>query len=267
MAEIIAAVDETGRERPVRRGPRRPGHPVRLGHGQPGPVHGELQRQRTLSSGPIDLIAPGTVAHPEPPGRLAVAASFGFDLSDVIPDFCLPRVCVTIPFIGRVCTPRICIDWPTVSIPVVLSDFVEASADLGLAVALRRRELEGQGGRAEPVATAVRAGDVGLLVVIGAAATAGAAGHPVHRSAAGRGGRRHPAGDRHRGPDRVPRRHPVAVPVPGSRSRCTTSPSSSRCCRPTGRSTLPSFITLDAVAAQVDTTTEDELVLAIDVSP
>src|SRR5262249_48756184 len=45
-------------------------------------------------------------------------------------------VCVDIPCVGRVCTPRICISWPTIPVPVSLADFVEATADFGLNIAL-----------------------------------------------------------------------------------------------------------------------------------
>ena len=101
-----------------------------------------------------------------------------------------------------------------------------------------------------------------------AAGHRGAAGHPVHRSAAGRGGRRHPAGDRHRGPDRVPRRHPVAVPVRARREfPLYDQPQQFKVLPADGPFDPAVFITLDAVAARVDSTTEDELVRAIDVSP
>ena len=51
--------------------------------------------------------------------------SFGIDLSVVLPDFCLPQVCIDIPCVGEVCTPKICVDWPTITVPVSFGDFVQ----------------------------------------------------------------------------------------------------------------------------------------------
>jgi hypothetical protein len=44
----------------------------------------------------------------------AITGSIGFDLGLILPHICIPpvRVCVRIPFIGRVCTPQFCITWP-----------------------------------------------------------------------------------------------------------------------------------------------------------
>jgi hypothetical protein len=44
----------------------------------------------------------------------AITGSVGFDLGLILPHICIPpvRVCVRIPFIGRVCTPQFCITWP-----------------------------------------------------------------------------------------------------------------------------------------------------------
>jgi hypothetical protein len=41
----------------------------------------------------------------------AITGSIGFDLGLILPHICIPpvRVCVRIPFIGRVCTPQFCI--------------------------------------------------------------------------------------------------------------------------------------------------------------
>ena len=62
--------------------------------------------------------------------------SFGIDLGAILPEFCLPQVCVDIPCVGTVCTPKICIDWPTITVPVSFGDFLKTTADFKIVVSL-----------------------------------------------------------------------------------------------------------------------------------
>src|SRR5262245_1228811 len=62
-------------------------------------------------------------------GRLVF--SFSFDLSSILPDFCLPQICIPTPW-GDICTPKICVDWPTITIPVSYSDSLTFTADFTL---------------------------------------------------------------------------------------------------------------------------------------
>jgi hypothetical protein len=52
----------------------------------------------------------------------AITGSIGFDLGLILPHICiLPvRVCVRIPFFGRVCTPQFCITWTHADVPLSL---------------------------------------------------------------------------------------------------------------------------------------------------
>jgi hypothetical protein len=52
----------------------------------------------------------------------AITGSIGFDLGLILPHLCIPpvRVCVDIPFLGRVCTPQFCITWPHADITLSL---------------------------------------------------------------------------------------------------------------------------------------------------
>lgn len=47
-----------------------------------------------------------------------VSGSVGFDLGLILPKVCIPpvRLCVKIPFLGRVCTPQFCVTWPSVHV-------------------------------------------------------------------------------------------------------------------------------------------------------
>jgi hypothetical protein len=66
-----------------------------------------------------------------------VGASFTFDLGAILPQICIPpfRVCVNIPFVGRVCTPQVCIPWPPpLTIGVNIPFSVNVTAEFGLSV-------------------------------------------------------------------------------------------------------------------------------------
>jgi hypothetical protein len=266
MAEITAAVDETGANDLVATALASLGTLSDSGTGSLGPFTASYTASATLSSGPVDLIAPGTVRIQNLRADWTVAASFGFDLSDIIPDFCLPRICVNIPFIGRVCTPRICIDWPTVSIPVVLSDFVEVSADLGLAVALDAGKWKAKAVVQSLSQLQFGPATFGLLLVIGAAATAVLLAIPfigpllavavaailLAIGIAGLLG--------FLGAILSPFLAGLEIPLYEQPQQFEVLPAD-------GPFDPAVFVTLDAVAARVDSTTEDELVLAIDISP
>ncbi|MFO1108497.1 MAG: hypothetical protein U1E61_04885 [Bradyrhizobium sp.] len=66
----------------------------------------------------------------------SVGVSFDFDLGNILPQICIPpvRICVNIPFIGRVCTPQFCIPWPHVHVAPTLPFAVNFSADFDVKV-------------------------------------------------------------------------------------------------------------------------------------
>lgn len=86
----------------------------------------------TLTNGDVDLRVPDIVGLENLRLNWNLNLSIGIDLSEILPDFCLPQVCVDIPCVGRVCTPKVCIDWPTISVLVSYSDFVRADANFRL---------------------------------------------------------------------------------------------------------------------------------------
>lgn len=136
MAEITAALDEAGANVLLNTALNTVPVPTQSGSGNLGPFIATYSAGGSFASGSVDLIAPGTVRIQNLRFNWFVNLSFGVDLSSILPDFCLPQVCVDIPCVGRVCTPRICIDWPTITVPVSLADFVEATADFGFDIAL-----------------------------------------------------------------------------------------------------------------------------------
>ncbi|HEX3231086.1 MAG TPA: hypothetical protein VHQ95_19060, partial [Pyrinomonadaceae bacterium] len=106
------------------------------GSGNLGPFVASYSVVATLTNGDVDLIPPDIIRVVDLRVDWDLDLSFGFDLSSILPDFCIPQICIDIPCVGEVCTPRICIDWPTISIPVSFGDFVKATGDFRLDISL-----------------------------------------------------------------------------------------------------------------------------------
>lgn len=171
MPEIIAALDEKGANKLLDTAIAAIGPQTKTGSGTLGPFVASYSVTGTLTNGDIDLIPPDTIRIVDLRLDWSLNFSFGFDLSSILPDFCLPQVCVDIPCVGKVCTPKICIDWPTITIPVSFSDFVKATVDLKLDI-----NLVGGIWKVDAVLLAVPSLSFGatsaaLLVAIGLAAT------------------------------------------------------------------------------------------------
>src|SRR5512135_1112672 len=118
MSEIIAAIDETGANDLLADAMQAVGVLSKSGSGSLGPFDASYTVQGSFTSGAVDLIAPGTIRIDHLHFSWHVDLSFGIDLDDILPHFCIPQACVDIPCVGTVCTPKICIDWPTITVPV-----------------------------------------------------------------------------------------------------------------------------------------------------
>lgn len=132
--EIIAALDESGATTLLHDAQAALGTLGGSGSGSLGPFTASWGASASFSGGTVDLIPPDIIRIATMQMNYTLSFSFQIDLNDFLPSFCLPRVCVRIPFVGRVCTPRICVSWPTVSIPLSHSDSLAVSGDFRLAV-------------------------------------------------------------------------------------------------------------------------------------
>lgn len=128
MTDITAAADEVAADTLLHAAQSALGTQSSSSSGSLGPFNASWGASASFSEGTIDLIPPDIVRIADCKMNYSLNFTLTFDLSSIIPDFCLPRVCIPTPF-GRVCTPRICIDWPEVNIPVSFSDFVKFTAD------------------------------------------------------------------------------------------------------------------------------------------
>lgn len=136
MSEIIAALDEAAANDLFDAAIAALPTQSTSGSDSLGPFTVSYSASGSLSNGDVDLIAPGTIRITDLRLDWNVSASFQLDISDFLPDIHIPQVCVHIPCVGTVCTPRIDIDWPTVTVPIALGDFVKATVDLGILVGL-----------------------------------------------------------------------------------------------------------------------------------
>lgn len=265
MAEITAALDEGAANTLFNTALGLLPLPPQNGSGTLGPFVASYGASAQFVSGAIDLIAPGTIRVANLRLNWQLSLSFGIDLNSFLPNFCLPQVCVDIPCVGRVCTPRICISWPTITVPVSLGDFVEATADFGLDIAL----VAGQW-RVRAVVLNVSQlqfgpATAGMLVLIGLAITPLlllipfigpfiALGVNAILAAIGIAGL-----FGFLGPIISPFVSGLVIPIYSQPQHFQVLPAA-------GANDPAVFITLDAVTAVVTSTDEDELVLGVDIS-
>lgn len=134
MAEIIAAIDEVGANDVFDTAVGLIGPVGDTGSGSLGPLAATYSVSGSFVNGNVDLIAPDIIRIDQLRFNWNVNLSLSIDLSFL--NFCIPQVCVDIPCVGEVCTPTICFTFPTITVPVSLADFVEATADLKLAFGL-----------------------------------------------------------------------------------------------------------------------------------
>jgi hypothetical protein len=136
MAEITAALDEQGANKLLDTAIAAIPTQTKSGSASLGPFTAGYSVQGTLTNGNVDLIPPNVIRIADLRLDWDLDLDFSVDLGSFLPEFCLPRVCINIPCVGRVCTPRICIDWPTIPVHVSFGDFVKATVDLTLDINL-----------------------------------------------------------------------------------------------------------------------------------
>ena len=265
MSEITAALDEAGANTLFNTALAALALPPASGNGNLGPFVANYAAQAQFVHGAIDLIAPSTIRVANLRLNWQLHLSFGIDLNLFLPELCIPQVCVNIPCVGRVCTPRVCLPWPSIIVPVSLGDFVEATADFGLDIAL----VGGQW-RVRAVVQNVSqlqfgAATAGMLALIGLAITPLLLAIPfigllaalavdailVAIGIAGLTG--------YLGPILSPFVSGLVIPIYSQPQAFEVLPAA-------GANDPAVVVTLDAVTAEIQSTDEDELVLGIDIT-
>ena len=132
MHDIVVAADETAANDLVQAAIASFPIPPQSGSGSLGPFGASWSASANVAVGAVDLRAPNIIRLANSTLNYSLGLTLSFDLNTILPELCLPQVCIPIPFIGDVCTPRICIDWPTISIPLSHSGPVNFTADFAL---------------------------------------------------------------------------------------------------------------------------------------
>jgi hypothetical protein len=132
MPDIIAALDEPAATKLVHAAETTIGTLSDSGSGSLGPFGASWNASGSFADGSIDLIAPDIVRIADCEVHYTLGLTISLDLGAILPEFCLPQICIWLPFVGTVCTPEICIDWPTISIPFSYSDMVKFTADFSI---------------------------------------------------------------------------------------------------------------------------------------
>jgi hypothetical protein len=132
MPDILVAGDEIAATELLHDAEATLGTISRSGSGSLGQFNANWGASAFFAGGNVDLIAPNIIRLANCEFHYNLHFSFSFDLSNIIPDFCLPQICIHIPFFGTFCTPTVCINWPTITIPVNFSDVVRFTSDFTL---------------------------------------------------------------------------------------------------------------------------------------
>jgi hypothetical protein len=266
MSQITAALDEAGANTLFNTAMGSVAIPPQSGSSSLGPFTANYTASVAFVHGSIDLIVPSTIRVDQLRVNWNVTLGFSINLNDFLPNFCLPRVCVDIPCVGRVCTPRVCISWPTIGVSVPLGDWVEATADFGLDIALSGGQWRVQGVVQNVSQLQFGPATAGMLLLIGAAITPLLLAIPfigpfiaiavnAILAAIGIAGLTGLLG-----PIISPFISGLKIPIYSRPQHLKIIPSS-------GPNDPDVFINLDAVKAEIQGGSEDELVLGIDVSP
>ncbi|HYA00399.1 MAG TPA: hypothetical protein VEK76_08625 [Candidatus Binatia bacterium] len=135
MSDLLAAIDETAANTILHDAESALSLPPQSGSGSLGPFTAAWSASASLTGGTVTLSAPNIVHFTNVDLNYSVSFSLSIDLNSILPDFCLPQICIPTPW-GDICTPQICISWPTITVPVSHSGTVTFSADFGINVHL-----------------------------------------------------------------------------------------------------------------------------------
>jgi hypothetical protein len=134
-SDIVAAIDQTAANTLLGAwlAAENASPPSTSGSAALGPLTVGYTASATFAGGSVVLSAPDTVAIDNLQVDYSLTLALSIDLSFL--DFCLPQICIPTPF-GNICTPTICFDFPTIPVTVPFSSSVTLSADFGIEVEL-----------------------------------------------------------------------------------------------------------------------------------
>lgn len=129
MPDILAAVDETGATDLIHAAELALGTRSASGATSLGPFTVSYSVSASFSGGTIALMPPNICRITNCSMAYSLGLTLSLDLNAILPQICLPRICIPIPFDGSICTPRVCLSWPTISVPISFADALTFDAD------------------------------------------------------------------------------------------------------------------------------------------
>jgi hypothetical protein len=133
MTDIILAADEVAATKILN------GGEAALGNQSTGPRGGSFgpftftaSASASFSDGTVVLTPPHIIQINNCNLNYSLNLTLTVDLNDILPSFCIPQICIPIPFFGDLCTPKICLSWPTIPIPISHSDVIVFTSDFKL---------------------------------------------------------------------------------------------------------------------------------------
>ena len=133
MPDLIAVADENAATKLVQLAQADLGTLTEADSASLGPFGVSWNASANFTGGSVDLRTPDIVRIQNMDLNYSLGFTLTIDLNDILPEFCLPQVCLSIPFDGEICTPEICIPWPPpITVPVSYSDSLTFTADFRL---------------------------------------------------------------------------------------------------------------------------------------
>ena len=127
MPDIIAAADQVAATKLLHDAETTLGTQTASGSSSLGPFTASYSASVSFTGGSVTLTPPNIIELANCNLNYSLGFSFGLDLNNFLPHFCLPQVCLF-----GICTPKICISWPTISIPFSFSDTITFTGDFTL---------------------------------------------------------------------------------------------------------------------------------------
>ena len=73
-----------------------------------GPFTFTASASASFSGGTVVLTPPDIIQINNCNLNYSLNLTLTVDLNDILPSFCIPQICIPIPFFGDLCTPKIC---------------------------------------------------------------------------------------------------------------------------------------------------------------
>lgn len=134
--DIVVAADETAATRILHDAEKTLVVPTQAGSASLAGYNTSWSLSVNFTDGDVSLTPPDVIRLANVQLHYSITLSIPIDLNAFLPPICPPPVCFPVPFVGLICVPLPCITWPTINVPVSISDTASFSADFALTTKL-----------------------------------------------------------------------------------------------------------------------------------